>query len=169
MKTIHNINTCTLKTCISKNNSGVKFVLSSLKKFISVALFFILSLLPEFGFAKAASYNPTTQIGKFGTTYSCIVYSGGTTDIHENTISNLNNNTMNSAVGTRGLINGKHVKSGTNTITKNRLSDISIANASISTWIPSAISIFLEDKNGFPIVFAVLYKCCSNLELKNKS
>ncbi|MBT6763173.1 MAG: hypothetical protein HOA90_01435, partial [Prolixibacteraceae bacterium] len=68
----------------------------------------------------------------------------GTTDIHENTISNLKNNTSNTAVGTRGLINGIYVKNGTNEVCHNTIRDISIANASTSTWTPSAVGLFLD-------------------------
>ncbi len=79
--------------------------------------------------------------------YGIYSTSTGTNKIHGNTISNLNNNTSNPAVGTRGFINGIFVKFGTTTITENTLSDISIANANTSAWVPSAVGILLESQN----------------------
>ena len=76
--------------------------------------------------------------------YGIYSSSSGVTHIHENTISNLKNNTSNTAVGTRGLINGIYLTAGTNEVCENTIRDISIANASTSTWTPSAIGIHLN-------------------------
>ncbi|NOR28558.1 MAG: hypothetical protein GQ540_08530 [Lutibacter sp.] len=76
--------------------------------------------------------------------YGIYSSSTGTTSIHRNTISNLKNNTSNTAVGTSGLINGIYVQSGTNTVTENTVSAISIANANTSISRPSAVGVYLS-------------------------
>ena len=96
-----------------------------------------------------ASSASTANVQKVYGIYSS---STGTTEIHENTISNLKNNTSNTAVGTRGLINGIYVQSGTNTICHNTVSDISIANASTSAWVPSAVGIVLQSQDNVQLI-----------------
>ncbi|MDA3854496.1 MAG: hypothetical protein PF444_09705, partial [Bacteroidales bacterium] len=76
--------------------------------------------------------------------YGIYTQSTGTTTIHENIISNLRNNTSNSAVGTKGLINAIYLSAGTNTIDNNTIRDISIANANTSTYTPSIAGIHLN-------------------------
>ncbi len=91
-------------------------------------------------FASSAS---TASLQKI---YGIYTKSTGTTGIHENTISNLRNNTSNAAVGTRGLIYGMYLTYGTNTIDENTIRDISIANANTSSYTPSIAAINLDTK-----------------------
>ena len=65
-------------------------------------------------------------------------------NIHENIISNLTNNTSNTAVGTRGVINGIYANNGTNTVTENTISNLSIANANNSTSVPAVSGIYVS-------------------------
>ena len=55
----------------------------------------------------------------------------GTIDIHENTISNLKNNTSNTAVGTSGLIYGIYLKAGTNRVLENTIRQVVGNNVSL--------------------------------------
>ena len=89
-------------------------------------------------FASSAS---TANVQKV---YGIYTRSTGTTAIHENTISNLRNNTSNAAVGTLGLINGIYLTAGTNTVDENTIRDISIANANTSTYTPAIAGIYLN-------------------------
>ena len=89
-------------------------------------------------------YASSTSSANQQKVYGIYSLSSGTTEIHENTISNLKNNTSNTAVGTNGLINGIYVSAGTNTICHNTVNDISIANASTSSVTPSAVGVFLN-------------------------
>lgn len=88
-----------------------------------------------------ASSASTARVQKV---YGIYTESSGTTLIHNNTISNLRNNTSNTAVGTGGFINGVYISAGANTVSDNTISNISIGNANTSTFIPSIVGIYLN-------------------------
>lgn len=76
--------------------------------------------------------------------YGIYSTSTGSSSIHNNVISNLVNNTSNTAVGTRGLISGIYLQSGENTVYENTICNLSIANANTSSWTPSISGIFIN-------------------------
>ena len=86
------------------------------------------------------------------TSYAQTVYgikSSGTQSvtISGNIISNINNGTTNSGASTSGLINGIAVTNGTNIISGNKISNLTIANANNSNTTPSVAGINLSTTN----------------------
>ena len=71
-------------------------------------------------------------------------------NIQENIISNLTNNTSNSAVSTQGVINGIYANKGTNIIKGNSISNLSIANANNSSSSPSISGIYINIDTDLP-------------------
>ena len=96
----------------------------------------------------ASIYASSASTDNVQKVYGIYSSSTGTTTVYENTIANLKNNTSNIAVGTSGFINGIYVSAGTNTVCNNTVNDISISNASTSTWSPSAIGIHINTGTG---------------------
>ncbi len=96
----------------------------------------------------ASSVNTTRAQSVYG------IYSNnkGTTNLHENSISNLYNTASISNTGLRGIVIGMYIIEGANSINNNIVKNLSVSSAYTSASLPSVSGIYLKTKSDSQII-----------------